>query len=420
MIVGETLHWTVLDTGLQIKHKYSSFQRTVNLGLYIQHGSQHEDEQTNGIAHFIEHVFFMPDHMRSDAKALLDRLIDLGASYEAYTAKEYTRCLITVLPKLVPDALEFLSLIVSEPNVSVSAVEHEKTVVLHEHGMFFSSSSMLRQTLEHTIWGDQSLGLYIMGRKNNISNFSAEQVQERIEKWYTPDRSFLVALGPIEINELIDLTMKYFCDWQDSHHIMFNPSLIVEPRLTPLPMKTERAELLIGYVSPSYSSQSRIPTELLSDILGGSIKSRLFQKLRTENQLVYHVNAYTKAYSLGGYVAIHVNCLRKDIETVYQLIQEELESLKTDEVDLQELERVRSTRSTAILNILQDGIQHLQALGTRTVYHDNFFVDYEVNALKHISSLDILSVAEKIFVLNNIAIVGKGLTEDELLRLLDH
>nr|HDM59398.1 insulinase family protein [Bacillota bacterium] len=82
---SETTIRTVLGNGFQVRLKRQPQQRTVNLGLFIAHGAEDEDLDTNGIAHYIEHVFFNPNHMSRQAKKLLNTLLSAGALYEAYT-----------------------------------------------------------------------------------------------------------------------------------------------------------------------------------------------------------------------------------------------------------------------------------------------------------------------------------------------
>lgn len=82
----ETITKTVLSNGLQIKLRRQTNQRTINLGLFIRHGAVDEDLESNGIAHFIEHVIFNPTHMPEETQTLLNTLMDGGASYEAYTS----------------------------------------------------------------------------------------------------------------------------------------------------------------------------------------------------------------------------------------------------------------------------------------------------------------------------------------------
>src|SRR5512141_2911692 len=133
-MTNETFHWTVLDNVMQIKVKQVFHQRTINLGLFIRHGAQEENLSNSGISHYIEHAVFNPVHMTGHTKELIESLMDAGVSYEAFTSKEYTRCAITCLPSLLPQAVEFLGRLVCDrktAGVTSSTIEHERTVILH-------------------------------------------------------------------------------------------------------------------------------------------------------------------------------------------------------------------------------------------------------------------------------------------------
>ncbi len=414
----ETIFHTVIDNGLQIQLKQQPYQRTVNIGLFINHGSQNEDMDSNGISHYIEHVLFNANHMPNEVQELLSTLLDEGLSYNAYTGKEYTRFMIACRPSQTEQALKLLSMIISSKHTTMESIEHERQIILHEHEMAFSSSSILGDLLENAIWGDHSLGLFVIGRKENIRRFDKTEIDARLHDNYIAERTTVVGLGPLDPLTFSDSVERYFEGWTHAPCNIVDPPVSVEPRVVALRTSSPRTDLLIAYPGVPFFSADRYAMELLADILGGGRKSRLFVELREKQKLVYLVSAYSMAYRFGGYLAIKLNCETTALPTVYSTIREELERLGSTGIDEVELARVKATRITALLRVLENSDQHLQLLGRRAVLNDDFFVDIETRRIEAVRSADIVRLAREIFLPQNVAIVGLGPKQEELMRLI--
>ena len=415
---GETIIQTVFSNGLRVKLKQQLQQRTVNLGVFIAHGAKDETPEVNGIAHYIEHVLFNPNHMPQPTKKLLNTLLGGGAQYEAYTSKEYTRFTVTCLPEQQEQALSALSQLVSRWHIDTKAMEHERPIILQEHAMHFSSSTILGELLDKAFWGDRSLGLFVIGRKENIHRFTKQELEQRASQYYSAERTHLVALGPLEIEPFVNLTNKYFGSWMNTPHSLPTPVVETEPSISALPTNQSRVDLIVGYVGVPFSSSDRHAVALLADVLGGGMRSRLFLELREKHQVVYLVHAYSVNYGLGGYLAIRTNCEAAQLPKVYALIQQELERIKTGGITEAELVSAKAARTTAFLRVLENSTQHLQILGNYSVLNDDFFVDLEVRRVAAVQTEHIMRMAREILIPDHLALVALGPKEETLLRLV--
>ena len=63
--------------------------RSVAIGVWIGTGSRNENRKTNGISHFLEHMFFKGTETRS-AKEIAESFDSIGGQVNAFTSKEYT------------------------------------------------------------------------------------------------------------------------------------------------------------------------------------------------------------------------------------------------------------------------------------------------------------------------------------------
>jgi len=60
--------------------------RSVSIGIWLKSGSRDEDNEWNGISHFIEHMVFKGTENRS-AEAIARQVDSIGGNMDAFTAK---------------------------------------------------------------------------------------------------------------------------------------------------------------------------------------------------------------------------------------------------------------------------------------------------------------------------------------------
>ena len=80
------VQYYTLPNGIRLVHRFNA-KEIAHCGLVINAGSRDEDEDQNGIAHFIEHVIFKGTKKRK-AYHVLSRLENVGGDLNAFTTKE--------------------------------------------------------------------------------------------------------------------------------------------------------------------------------------------------------------------------------------------------------------------------------------------------------------------------------------------
>lgn len=408
----------ILPNGLQLRLREIPYQQMVNLGLFFRHGSQHESMTNNGIAHFIEHVMFNPRYLEPSERRRFDRLTDGGASYDAYTSKEYTRLMMTCTPEQLPEALDLLGAVARAEHVSEEAVSGERPIVLQEHATAFASlSRVYGQLLDHALWGDQSIGLFIMGRRENIERFTADHVEARIKSHYRPERTCLVVAGPVPSQTAVQTVVEAFGEWSSPVSTAPDPEVVTRPGVAVFPGETARGELILGLPAVPFESEERPVMELLADALGGGIKSRLFLELRERRKLVYLVQAYPVSYLGGGYIGIRINCREEDVDAVYRTIDRILGELRRDGVHSDELERAKAARLVRLFEAADNPKNYIQLAGRRCVLGEDFSVESEVERLSAVDRTAVRKLASEVLHLERSGAVILGFSEDRLRTL---
>ena len=90
----------------------------------------------------------------------------------------------------------------------------------------------------------------------------------------------------------------------------------------------EQVHLCLGSRGFPQQGDERYAAALFNTILGGGMSSRLFQRIREKEGLVYTVMSYHNGYVNGGYEAIYAACAPKNLKRVLDMTLAEMRLIK--------------------------------------------------------------------------------------------
>lgn len=105
--------------------------KTATVGVFIDAGSRFETDETNGTAHFLEHMIFKGTEKRTSWE-MEEEIENMGGHLNAYTSREQTAYYAKVLDKDVPVALDILADILQNSKFEEKKIERERDVILRE------------------------------------------------------------------------------------------------------------------------------------------------------------------------------------------------------------------------------------------------------------------------------------------------
>src|SRR5713226_3081874 len=79
-----------LSNGLRVLTAPMPQAQSVSCFVMLAAGSRYETRDTNGIAHFSEHMFFKGTERRPTARDIAGEVDAIGGEFNAFTGKEYT------------------------------------------------------------------------------------------------------------------------------------------------------------------------------------------------------------------------------------------------------------------------------------------------------------------------------------------
>ncbi|KAL6043824.1 Mitochondrial-processing peptidase subunit beta [Balamuthia mandrillaris] len=200
---------TTLPNQLRVASEYR-YGETATVGVWIDAGSAYEDERTNGVAHFLEHMAFKGTNNRTE-KQIEQEIENMGGNLNAYTSREQTVYHAHVFKKDVGKAVEILADILQNSTFGEQQIERERGVILREMEEVESQTDEVIVDHLHSIaYQGSSLGYTILGPEKNIRNISKRDLTDYIETHYTAPRMVLAAAGAVDHEELHKLAEKHF------------------------------------------------------------------------------------------------------------------------------------------------------------------------------------------------------------------
>lgn len=403
-----------LSNGLNILMERLPYLRSAAVGIFVKAGSMMEEASQSGLSHFIEHMAFKGT-MNRNARRIAEEIDLIGGNVNAATSKVATSYYARVTDRDLKKALELLADIVVNPKAEDSEFEKERQVILEEISMEADSPEDLVFNLAHQgLFGEQSLSRTILGGREAISAYSRKDLDAFRTAFYRPGNAVLSAAGRFEPEQFIAWAEEIFSSWQGADEKLFPTNVILDNQpLMTLDKDTEQAHLTITYPGLPSMHEDRFALNAFSTSFGGGVSSRLFQKVREEEGLVYNITAGPSFYPGVGEFTIYAACAAKKLKKVISLIDEETKRAMREGITRQEFEQTMAQIKTGYVLGMESAYQRMASMGINMLLHKRVIQQREVLAnLRKVNLGAVNRVAGTILKERpKLAIVGKNISK---------
>ncbi len=323
-----------LANGLRVIHLPSD-SPVVYCGFGIRAGSCQETDDKEGVAHFCEHVTFKGTVRRS-ALQILNTLERVGGDLNAFTNKEDTVFYAAVLRDHLPKAVDLLCDIVFHSTFPEVEVRRELDVICDEIESYNDSpAELIYDDYENLLFRGHPLGHNILGDREVVAQFTADDARAFTGKYYRPDNAVFFAYGDVDFQKLVRLLERHG-NCADDRPTAFSPettpqeTTYTDPdeRMHLVKRNTHQAHVMLGCRTFRFDDKRRLPLYLLNNLLGGpGMNARLNLSLRERNGLVYTVESSMANYHDTGVWSVYFGCDHHDVKRCLQLVHRELDRL---------------------------------------------------------------------------------------------
>ncbi len=340
-----------LSNNITVIMEKMPYLKSAAFGAWIRAGSANEDDHNNGIAHMIEHMLFKGTHKRS-ARQIADEMAKIGGNINAFTSKECTSYYATTLSEHLPIAIDIISDMLTNSLIEEKALKKEKGVIIEEIDMYDDSpEDLVHEMLQQRVWKDHPLGFMISGTKKVVRKVSREQILEFMDTYYVGENIIISVAGNFDEEETLKLLEKSFGTIKEKSGK--ENDLPGKPNYHRVVCKRdkdiEQMHLNIAFDCISYQSEERYTLSVLNSILGGSVNSRLFQKIREDSGLTYSIYSYGSSYRDTGLLHIYAAMNPSQTATVVKKIRQIVSDIRKKGITKEELEMTKEQIKTELI-----------------------------------------------------------------------
>lgn len=393
---------TVLDSGVRVISERIAHVRSISIGAWIIVGSRDENAEINGISHFVEHMMFKGTSSRNAAE-IAQSLESVGGHLNAFTGKEQTCYYAHILDEHLEIAIDVIADFLSDSIFEPVEMAKEKKVILEELRAIEETPEELVFDLFWRDIFDNPLGLSIIGNEKTINQISQDNILDYVSHNYSSNRIVVAASGNVDHDALVSLVRNKFAKMPKPAVNNLVYSNVKKTTKNIIEDGSLQSHICIGTPALPYKHNEKFSLLVLNTLLGGGMSSRLFQNIREKHGLAYSIYSFLDFLFDTGIFGVYLGTDLQNIDPALELINQELEKLRTQEVGKDELDRTKSQLKGNIMLGLESTSSRMSRLAKMEIYLEDYHtLDSTLAEIEKVTSEDILAVATNLLNEDNI------------------
>lgn len=396
-----------LDNGQTVVVQEVKNNPIVTIDTWIKTGSIDEEDSNNGVAHFLEHLFFKGTKTHEPGE--FDKILETkGAITNAATSKDFTHYYITIPSKDFDLAMDLHGDMILHPLIPRKEMEKERKVVLEEISKDLNSPTKIMQdNLNSMLYTTHPYKRKVIGRSDVIETITRDQVLSFYNKNYSPSNMVTVIIGDVDANHAIEKTKEAFnTEYKKQTKTIYTKEAPLTKQQKKVEyLDTESGYMVIGFRGTPIDDKDSYALDVLATILGDGRSSVLNQVLKEKKRIAFSVDAGNSTFRDDGIFYISANYEPTKCKIVQDTIFNEIEKIQKNGVTDDQLKLAKNIieRSTyysreSITNIATE-IGYTMALTNDIKFYDTY-----LDNIKNVSKEDVKKVAEKYLGINRSAV----------------
>lgn len=396
-----------LDNGQTVVIQEVKNNPIVTIDTWIKTGSIDEEDSNNGVAHFLEHLFFKGTKTHEPGE--FDKILETkGAITNAATSKDFTHYYITIPSKDFDLAMDLHGDMILHPLIPRKEMEKERKVVLEEISKDLNSPTKIMQdNLNSMLYTTHPYKRKVIGRSDVIETITRDQVLSFYNKNYSPSNMVTVIIGDVDANHAIEKTKEAFnAEYKKQTKTIYTKEAPLTKQQKKVEyLDTESGYMVIGFRGTPIDDKDSYALDVLATILGDGRSSVLNQVLKEKKRIAFSVDAGNSTFRDDGIFYISANYEPTKCKIVQDTIFNEIEKIQKNGVTDDQLKLAKNIieRSTyysreSITNIATE-IGYTMALTNDIKFYDTY-----LDNIKNVSKEDVKKVAEKYLGINRSAV----------------
>ncbi len=389
-----------LPNGLRVVHHYDANTPLAVVNILYNVGARDENPELTGMAHLFEHLMFGGS---KNAISYDEPLQRASGENNAFTSNDITNYYVTLPAENIETALWLESDRMFQLNLTPKTLEVQQGVVMEEfkqrylnqpYGDIWLYFRPLAYTEHPYRWA--TIGKELA----HIEKVTLDDLFSFYGRFYNPSNAILVIAGNVPFENCKTLVSKWFGDIPagpvNRNDYPVEPEQISGKRLE-LEKDVPMTSISLGFHCGTRADPTFYDLDLLSDILGASGSSRLYQRLVKEENLFADISAYsTESLDEGLFIISGKIFPGINVEAAEKAVWNVLKEFVAQPITKREWEKVLNKKLTVLKYSELDILNKAMNLAMFTLLGDPNRINTEEDAFRATSPESILSLARHI------------------------
>ncbi len=298
--------------------------KAATVQIWFRAGSALENKDEQGVAHFLEHMFFKGTKLRPGHQ-IAHEVESFGGEINAFTSFDYTCYYINCPNSKLVKTVDILMDMVSDPQFLVSEIGPEKAVVHEEFKRAVDNPGQYHfmQLQEKIFSGPYSHP--ILGTEESIQSFDQEQLKNFRKTWYVRENCMLVIAGDLKKKKELIKKVDNFSLPSGTKSSFSKFQLKSTPQLSIYQKDVQQITVSLMAYAPSYEDKAAPAEDLALNCLAYGDSSLLYQELVEKSQLANSISGHTMYFSKGSFHMLRATCQEKKLPEFFKKLGQLLE-----------------------------------------------------------------------------------------------
>ncbi len=419
-----TWEMSTLPNGLRVVTTPIPTTQAVSINMFVGVGSRSEEQEVNGITHFLEHMVFKGTERRPDATMIAGEIEGAGGTLNAYTNKEFT-CYWNIVPfDRFGVGIDVLADMLLNSKLEQGEIDKERTVVQqelkHNHD---SPGAWAARLIGKALYGEQPCGWDVGGSVELVNTMNRPEFVDHISSWYHARNHVLSVAGNVSHGQVMEQAERLFGAMPNDEIPSVRPydPGVTGPRVMTDSRPIDQCSLYLGGPLFGRGDPDRFALRVMNDVLGSGMSSRLFREVRENRGLAYSVGSGYGFLADAGTFTISAGVDRDKIAETISVCLAECENMFKETVPADEMKKAKDHTVGRFRLSLETayslGQRHGELLISRGQIEE---IPEFVAGIEAVTPDDVRRVASRIFDRSKFhcTVVGPNIDENEILAAL--
>ncbi|MEO6528888.1 MAG: pitrilysin family protein [Gemmatimonadaceae bacterium] len=295
---------TTLSNGLHVIVVESHAVPLVTVELDVKNGSYTQAPEYEGLAHLYEHMFFKANKTIPSQEKYLQRMRQLGGSWNGTTSEERVNYFMTLGADSVRSGIQFMEDAIRYPLFLQEELVRERPVVIGEFDRAEANPYFhLSRAIDTLLWTKEYYSRKnVIGNREIILSTTPERMRAIQRRFYVPNNTALILAGDITPANGFRLAAEVFGDWPRGEDPFATPIADPPPlsasKAVVVSQPVQAATLVLKWSGPSVTRDpaATYAADVLSAVL--SKRTSALSKRLIDSRLAYSA-------TLGYYTLAH-------------------------------------------------------------------------------------------------------------------